>query len=71
MKMNSPEKILRLITAVFLLTGFILIGVGYILEQDLLDSVGRWCLVIAIVLAFLPLVLFLGGLVFEYTRKRM
>ena len=68
--MKHPESILMAIVCVLLLSGACSISVGYALSYIDLVTTGLYLFGVAIGLACLPLILFVGILILERLRLR-
>jgi hypothetical protein len=68
--MRNPEKVLKILIGVLLLCGLGCTVVGDTLEQPLAASLGQWLLIIAVLLAICPLMLYIAVLIIENIRPQ-
>jgi uncharacterized membrane protein len=68
--MNKPENIVKVTAVVLLLFGYGCTFFGHFFDHHLLAKIGRWVLVLAILLAFLPLACYSIMMMAEKVRCR-
>ena len=65
---GRPERVFIALVGILALAGFGCMAVGYFVDQNMLLKIGRWLGLVAIVLAYVPLILSLVLLLVKNLR---